>query len=134
MMPAWMFPIQLLPGWWLVTKSVTPSSASSSGTQKEQIGYIASDYLKPYRDHDVWKSMSSEDLQKYLGFVGPAEEVEAGGNAEVTEVKYVAIQDYRTEDTCQLCLTKEEIVLVMEKSEDGILVAMHDLDSMITFH
>ena len=83
------------------------------------MGYIASDYLKPYKDHDTWKSMSNEDLQKYLGFVGP-EEMEEESTMD-TDVKYMVIQDYHTEDPCQLSLTEEEIVLVMEKSEDGMV-------------
>lgn len=129
-------PILLSSGWWLVTKSAKQQS-SCIGTQKERIGYIASDYLRPYKDHDVWKLMSSEDLQKYLGFVGP-ENMAAGstedtevGSTEDTEVKYVAVQDYHTEDPCQLCLTKEEIVLVMEKSEDGMLAEF--ILAMITY-
>lgn len=99
-------------GWWLISKGL-------SSNNKDDIGYISSDYLKPYKDQDIWKSMSSDDLQKYLGFacddnLGP-------GDAEVhTQLKYVAVEDYHTEDPRQLCLEKDEMVLVVETSEDGI--------------
>ena len=155
-------------GWWYVAKQ---QSFSDDDAQRE-VGYIGSEYLKPYAygDHGIWKSASNDDLQKYLGFVGP-ENAEAASteymssedssaedtssedtssedtssedtssedtssedtssedtssedtSSEDTEVKYVAIQDYYTEDPCQLCLTREETVLVMEKSEDGMLI------------
>lgn len=98
-------------GWWLISK------ISSSTNKKEEIGYVASDYLKPYRDQDVWKSMSSEDLEKYLGFA--CHENVGSGDTAAKQLKYVAIEDYHTEDPCQLCLKKDEMVLVIEMSEDG---------------
>ena len=39
---------------------------------------------------------------------------------DATELKYVAIEDYETDDPRQLSFIKEEVVLVIEKSEDGI--------------
>lgn len=98
-------------GWWLISK------ISSDANKNDEIGYIASDYLRPYRDQDVWKSMSADDLQKYLGFAcheNPNPEDKA-----VKQLKYMAVEDYHTEDPCQLCLKKDEMVLVIEMSEDG---------------
>ena len=91
-------------------------------SSKGEVGYISSNYLKLYKDQDIWKSMSSDDLQKYLGFAceeNLGEDLNTGEEKPV-QLKYVAVEDYHTEDPCQLSLEKDEMVLVVEMSEDGI--------------
>lgn len=102
-------------GWWLVTK------ASSADNNKGKVGYISSNYLKPYKDQDIWKSMSSDDLQKYLGFACDEKIGESldAVDENTTQLKYVAVEDYYSEDPRQLCLEKNEMVLIVEMSEDG---------------
>ena len=84
----------------------------SSG-EMEEIGYISADYLKPYKG---WAE--SSDIQEYLGFVG-REAAETREQVSDTTVKYMALEDYSTRDPRQLCLRKEDIVVIIEMSEDG---------------
>jgi hypothetical protein len=111
------FATLIMVGWWLV-----------SG--KGGVGYISSEYLKPYKDHNIWKSMSSDDLQKYLGFA--CEESPPGtGDGDTAQLKYVAVEEYQTNDPRQLCLEKDEMVLVVEMSEDGMFASLQ-LDGVKT--
>lgn len=101
-------------GWWLVTKGTDGERGG-----QEDIGYISADYVKPYKQYNKWTEASGEeDIQKYLGFV--CRENTELEHASAMPPKYVAIENYVTEDPRQLCLRKEEVVMVAEMSEDGI--------------
>lgn len=89
-------------GWCLIAKG------SSNADKDEEIGYIASDYLTNMSGND--------DLQKYLGF---ACHENPNGEDTTVQQQYMAVEDYYTEDPCQLCLKKDETVLVIEMCEDG---------------
>lgn len=62
--------------------------------------------------------MSSDDLQKYLGLT--CDENLGPEDTKAMQLKYVAVEDYHTEDPRQLPLEKDEMVLVVETSEDGM--------------
>ena len=105
-------------GWWLVARRVNQSQEEWEGQgSKQEVGYISGDYLKPYKPHnELTLTSSEEDIQQYLGFVC---KVEVEPAANTMPPKYIAIEEYNTKDSRQLCLRKGETVLVIEKSEDG---------------
>lgn len=88
-------------------------------TANGKVGFISKDYLKSQSQQDIWRSMSSCELQQYLGFACHQSEHESG-----LQLKYVAVEDYITEDRNQLCLKRGELVLVVETSEDGWWLAL----------
>ena len=81
---------------------------SKSGCVKEQLGYISGDFLKPYEDKDTqWRS-SDERSNGLLD------------SAKVDpEMKYVAVEDYVTSDPRQLGFNHGDLMIVLEKSDDG---------------
>lgn len=57
---------------------------------------------------------SSSPCSRYLGFVSSAAVQELDQS-----LKYIAIEDYHTEDPRQICFKKGTPLIVVETSEDG---------------
>lgn len=87
-----------------------PAAAHESCKRnEEEIGYISREYLKAHQEYEQCK----------MGECFSDKEMDM---EEITseELKYEAIEDYHTDDPRQLSMEKEEVILVIEKSEDGL--------------
>lgn len=84
------------------------------------MGYLPGDFLQRY---DPALNNSCVELRKQLDELNSPPTASTGTEAATEEVdialQYVAIEDYSTNDTRQLCFTEGEQVIVIEKSEDG---------------
>ena len=73
----------------------------------EEMGFISKEYLKPFtspllaRENSVTNNSSPHTLETS------------------SWMQYMVVEDYSTNDPRQLCLRKDETVVVIEKSEDG---------------
>ena len=117
-------------GWWLVSifkhEEDTPADPQRdedqlpTGSEQEvivnnkleKIGYMPGDFLK--RRERIHLETSVEIRNTYLGLVSPAalEEIDSS-------LKYVAIEDYQTDDGRQMSFMEGDHLVVVDKSEDG---------------
>ncbi len=93
-------------GWWLVEKQ-----GGSKGS-KRGYGYIPGSFLRRDELQDT-----VEIHREYLGFVSSAALGEINSS-----LKYNAIDDYFPDDGRQISFLKGEVLIVVDKSEDGELV------------
>ena len=109
-------------GWWLVCK------VDDNGSEGEQVGYVPGDFLKRYdRPHPEIDS-SVNVRKKYLGFVSSAALSERIIEEVDLILKYVAIEDYTSDDPRQISFVEGAELIVIEKSEDGeFRVRVHDI-------
>jgi len=86
-------------GWWLVSKN---------GSGKKELGYISANFLKLHEDKDVeWRTSKEESNGMF-----DTSKVDS-------EMKYVAIEDYSTSDSRQLSFCQGDLMVILEKCEDG---------------
>ncbi len=79
-------------------------------TDAEEIGFISNEYLKPFTGPKLTTETSTaEDSQGNL----------VSHDVTSAWMQYVVVEDYLTKDPRQLCLRKDETLVVIEKSEDG---------------
>ncbi len=102
--------LHLCKGWWMVSQS--PECENG----EERVGYIPGDFLKRY---DPTQNVDEDSIKNYLGFVSPAALTDSARADVDSALKYVAIEDYTSDDPRQLCFTEGTQVIVIEKSEDG---------------
>ncbi len=94
-------------GWWLVQK------LPCGDETKTTVGYIPGSFL---RARDL---LSTVELQREcLGFVSSIIPEEA--DSPLIQ-KYTAIEDYFPDDSRQVSFSRGDVLIVVEKSEDGEL-------------
>ena len=84
-------------GWWLVAK------------ESGETGFISNEYLKPYTGPKLLVRETASVAVSQRNLEGD----------DITWMQYVVVEDYATKDPRQLSLRKNEILVVIEKSEDG---------------
>ena len=89
------------------------SNKSKSDGGKSELGYIPGSFLKKYEGATDFNS-SVELKDTCLGFVSSVaiDEIELS-------LKYIATEDYITDDPRQVSFTAGTLFIVVEKSEDG---------------
>lgn len=122
--------VRLFEGWWLVCKEASPeggrkfeSSRTSENHRKSkgEMGYISKDYLKVKQNHEEIKiCITNADNDNHSCHDEYSTNTDKYDVDDI-ELKYVAVQSYNSEDERQLCFKKDELLLVVEKSEDGKL-------------
>lgn len=96
-------------GWWLVFK--TDDNGSN-------VGYVPGDFLKRRKDDAQTENLI--DIQREnLGFVSSAALTEDVLHEIDSMWKYIAIEDYSSDDPRQISFTEGAELIVIETSEDG---------------
>ena len=85
----------------------------------DEVGYVPGDFLKRYDPAQIGDENSVEVRKKYLGFVSSAAMTDSVTAEVDSAMKYVAIEDYQSNDPRQLCFSEGTLLIVVEKSEDG---------------
>ena len=94
-------------GWWYVQKI-------DSG----ECGYIPASFIKKIGDPELLES--PVDTSEILGFVTSV--VFSPQDIDIDpSLKYIAIDDYDTKDERQLSFTEGAVLVIVEKSEDGMI-------------
>ena len=86
---------------------------------EEEIGYVPGDFLKRFDPAQSGDENSIEVRKKYLGFVSSAAMTDSVTAEVDSALKYVATEDYQSDDPRQLCFSEGTVLIVVEKSEDG---------------
>ena len=87
--------------------------------REEEIGYVPGDFLKRFDPAQSGDENSIEVRKKYLGFVSSAAMTDSVTAEVDSALKYVATEDYQSDDPRQLCFSEGTVLIVVEKSEDG---------------